>query len=164
MRPPGAWPRPLLSALVAGSWLLLNQSLSLPQLITAGVLAWGLPRLLHGFLGPTVRVHAWGTLLRLAGVVLWDIVLSNFTVAKLVLYPGARPQPLWVPVPLDIQHPLAVSLFATIITTTPGTVSCVVDLAGRQILVHALDGADPAGMAQQMKQRYEQPLREIFEP
>ena len=69
-----------------------------------------------------------------------------------------------MPVPLDIQHPLAVSLFATIITTTPGTVSCVVDLAGRQILVHALDGAGPAAMAQQMKQRYEQPLREIFEP
>jgi multicomponent K+:H+ antiporter subunit E len=164
MSAPGAWPRPLLSALVAGSWLLLNQSLSLPQLITAAVLAWGLPKLLHGFLGPTVQVHAWGTLLRLAGVVLWDIVLSNFTVARLVLQPGARPQPLWVPVPLDIQHPLAVSLFATIITTTPGTVSCVVDLAGRQILVHALDGADPAAMAQQMKQRYEQPLREIFEP
>ena len=164
MKPAGAWPRPLLSALVAVSWLLLNQSLALPQLITATVLAWGLPQLLYGFLGPAARVHAWGTVLRLTGVVLWDIVLSNFTVARLVLHPGARPQPLWVPVPLDIQHPLAVSLFATIITTTPGTVSCVVDLEGRQILVHALDGAGPAAMAQQMKQRYEQPLREIFEP
>ena len=164
MKPAGVWPRPLLSALVAASWLLLNQSLALPQLITATLLAWGLPRVLHGFLGPGARVHAWGTLLRLTGVVLWDIVVSNFTVARLVLHTGARPQPLWVPVPLDIQHPLAVSLFATIITTTPGTVSCVVDLAGRQILVHALDGADAPGMARQMKQRYEEPLREIFEP
>ena len=42
-----------------------------------------------GFLGPAARGHAWGTLLRLAGVVLWDIVLSNFTVARLVLAPGA---------------------------------------------------------------------------
>lgn len=164
MKPTGLWPRPLLSALVAASWLLLNQSLALPQLITAVLLAWGLPRLLQGFMGPPVRVHAWSRLLRLAGVVLWDIVLSNFTVARLVLHPAARPQPLWVPVPLDIEHPLAVSLFATIITTTPGTVSCVVDLAGRQILVHALDGTDPVALAQQMKQRYEQPLREIFEP
>lgn len=164
MKPAGFWPHPLLSALLAASWLLLNQSLALPQLITAALLGWWLPRLLHGFMGPPVRVHAWGALLRLVGVVLWDIVLSNFTVARLVLHPAARPQPLWVPVPLDIEHPLAVSLFATIITTTPGTVSCVVDLAGRQILVHALDGTDPVALAQQMKQRYEQPLREIFEP
>ena len=94
MKPAGAWPRPLLSALVAVSWLLLNQSLALAQLITATVLAWGLPQLLHGFLSPAARVHAWGTVLRLTGVVLWDIVLSNFTVARLVLHPGARPQPL----------------------------------------------------------------------
>ena len=124
MKPRSAWPHPLLSALVAGAWLLLNQSLSAPQLITAALLGWGLPRLLHGFLGPAAQVHAWGTLLRLLGTVLWDIVQSNFTVARLVLHPAARPQPLWVPVPLDIAHPLAVSLLATIITTTPGTVAC----------------------------------------
>lgn len=164
MKPRTAWPHPLMSALVAAAWLLLNQSLAPAQLITAALLAWWLPRLLHGFLGPAAQVHAWGTLARLMVTVLWDIVVSNFIVARLVLSPSARPQPLWVPVPLDLQHPLAVSLLATIITTTPGTVSCIVDLAGRQILVHALDGTDPVAMAQQMKQRYEQPLREIFEP
>ncbi len=164
MKPAGAWPHPLLSLLLAAAWLLLQQSLAPPQLITAALLGWWLPRLLHGFLGSATRVHAWGAVLRLAAVVLWDIVLSNFTVARLVLWPWARPQPAWVPVALDIQHPVAISLFATIITTTPGTVSCVVDEAGRQILVHALDCDDPAAAAAQMKQRYERPLKEIFEP
>ena len=155
---------PLLSALLAAVWLLLQQSLAVPQLITAALLAWWLPRLLHGFLGRASRVHAWGTLLRLVGVVLHDIVVSNFQVAWLVLWPGARPRPAWVPVPLDLHEPAAISLFATIITTTPGTVSCVVDEAGRQILVHALNCSDPAAAATQMKQRYERPLKEIFEP
>lgn len=164
MKPRTAWPHPLMSALVAAAWLLLNQSLAPAQWITAALLAWWLPRLLHGFLGPASQVRAWGTLARLMGTVLWDVVVSNFIVARLVLSPSARPQPLWVPVPLELRHPLAVSLLATIITTTPGTVSCIVDLEGRQILVHALDGTDPAAMARQMKQRYEQPLREIFEP
>jgi multicomponent K+:H+ antiporter subunit E len=54
-------------------------------------------------------------------------------------------------------------LFASIITMTPGTVSCVVDDEGWEILVHALDCDDAQAMAQQMKQRYEGPLREIFE-
>ena len=34
----------------------------------------------------------------------------------------------------------------------------------KDIMIAARHGADPAAMAQQMKQRYEQPLREIFEP
>ena len=94
---------------------------------------------------------------------LWDIVLSNLTVARLVLSPSARPQPAWVRVPLALQQPGAITLLATIITTTPGTVSCVVDEAAGEILVHALDCVDAAAMAAQIKARYEQPLLEIFE-
>jgi len=67
-------------------------------------------------------------------------------------------------VPLALRHPTAVSLFATIITTTPGTVSCDIDTDAGLILVHALDCSDPAAAAAEMKQRYERPLQEIFEP
>ena len=160
--PPGWFARPVLSLLIAATWLLLQQSLAVPQLITAAVLALLLPRLLHGFLGPATRLRSPGTMLRFAALVLWDIVLSNLTVARLVLDPRADPQPAWVPVPLALTHPTAITLLATVITTTPGTVSCVVDEARREILVHALDCADPAEMAAQIKQRYEQPLKEIL--
>ncbi len=160
-RPPW-FAHPILSVLLAAVWLLLNQSLAVPQLITAAVLALVLPRLLHGFLGPGVQVRSWPAVVRLAGIVLWDIVVSNITVARIVLSPWSRPQPAWVPVPLDITHPTAITLFATIITTTPGTVSCVVDDERRLILVHALDCSDVAGAAADMKQRYEVLLKEIF--
>lgn len=159
---PGWFARPVLSLLVAATWLLLQQSLAVPQLITAAVLALLLPRLLHGFLGPVTRLRAPGTVLRFTALVLWDIVVSNLTVARLVLDPRADPQPAWVPVPLALTHPTAITLLAAVITTTPGTVSCVVDEERREILVHALDCTDPAGLAAQMKQRYEAPLLEIF--
>ena len=57
---------------------------------------------------------------------------------------------------------LFIVLLATIITTTPGTVSCIVDEQRRMILVHALDCDDVAQMAAQIKQRYEKPLGEIL--
>jgi len=41
-------------------------------------------------------------------------------------------------------------------------VSSIVDEQRRTILVHALDCADPAAMARDIKQRYETPLGEIF--
>ncbi len=159
---PGWFSYPVLSLLLAAAWLLLQQSVAPGNLITAVLLGLLVPRLLRGFLGAPVPVRSWGTVLRLTGVVLWDVVVANFTVARIVLSPFSRPQPAWVTVPLDLHNPTAISLFATIITTTPGTVSCVVDTERRHILVHALDCHDVAAAAAEMKARYEAPLKEIF--
>lgn len=159
---PGWLAHPVLSLLLAAAWLLLQQSLALPQLITAAVLGLGLPRLLHGFLGAGAPPRRLGLALRFAGIVLWDIVVSNLVVARIVLSPRSNPRPAWVRVPLEIRDPNAVVLLATIITTTPGTVSCVVDDERHEIVVHALDCDDAPAMAAQIKQRYEAPLKEIL--
>ncbi|WP_128000242.1 Na+/H+ antiporter subunit E [Piscinibacter defluvii] len=164
MKPGAGWfSHPVLSLLLAAAWLLLQRSLAPAQLLTAALLALLVPRLVHGLLGPGVRLRSVGTALRLAGVVLWDILVANLAVARLVLNPAARPRPAWVPVPLTLTHPTAVSLLASIVTTTPGTVSCVVDEERREILVHALDCADPGALVADIQRRYEAPLREIFE-
>ena len=152
-----------LSMLLAVVWLLLRQSLALVDLIWAAVLGLLVARLVFGFIGLAARPKSLPTILRFVCVVLWDIVVSNLTVARIVLNPASDPQPAWVPVPLALTHPTAITLMATIITTTPGTVSCVVDDERQIILVHALDCADPDALAAEIKQRYEVPLREIFE-
>lgn len=158
----GWLPHPALSLLLAAVWLLLQQSLSAPNLIAAAVLGLGVPRLVHGFIGEATHPRSLPTILRFTGLVLWDIVVSNIAVARIVLSPRADPQPLWVQVPLDTRHPTAIALLATVITMTPGTVSCIVDDVQGFILVHVLDCSDGPALVAQMKQRYEQPLREIF--
>ena len=160
---PGWLPHPALSLMLGLAWLLLQQSVAPAQLLWAAVLALGVPRLVHGFIGDSVRVRSPGTMLRLTGVVLWDVVVSNLTVARLTLDPRAEPQPAWVDFPLEATHPTAVTLLATIISITPGTVSCVLDEPRRVILVHALDCDDAGALVAQIRQRYERPLRRIFE-
>lgn len=162
MKPRGWWPHPLLSALLALAWLALQHSLAVATVLTALVLAWLVPRLVHVFLGERLRIRSWPGAARLLFVVLWDIIVSNVTVARIVLSPGADPQPAWVPIDLELTHPTAITLLASIITMTPGTVSCIVDAERRLILVHALDCDNPQALARQIKQRYEQPLWEIF--
>lgn len=159
---PGWFDHPVISALLAAAWLLMRESLAPADLLWAAILGLVIPRLLHGFLGRTARPRAWWTAVRLTAIVLWDIVVSNLTVARLVLDPVATAHPAWVRLKLDARHPTAISLLATIITTTPGTVSCVVDEQRGEILVHALDCDDVDAAAAQMKQRYERPLMEIF--
>ena len=160
---PGWLPHPAISLVLAAVWLLLQQSLAPAHLLSAAALALGLPWLLHGFIGDSVHPRSPRTMLHLLGIVIWDIVMSNITVARIVLNPASKPQPAWVEVPLEAQHPTAITLLAAIITMTPGTVSCVVDERRHSILVHALDCSDAAEMAAQIKQRYERPLRRIFD-
>lgn len=153
---------PLLSLTIAACWLLLQGSLAFAHLLTAAVIGLVVPRLVAPFLGPRARVRNTGTAARLLLIVLYDIVVANLTVAWIVLNPRSQPRPAWVPVPLELTHPTGMVLLATIITTTPGTVSCVIDEAKREILVHALDCDDAAAMAAEIKRRYEVPLMEIF--
>ena len=152
---------PWLSALLALSWLLLQHTLAPVHLLSAVLIGLIVPRMLHQLLppAPTIRILP---ALRLTLIVLGDIVSSNITVAKLVLGPMSRPQPAWIRVPLQLQHPTAISLLASIITTTPGTVSSSIDEERRYILVHALDCSDPQQMVADIQQRYERPLLIIF--
>jgi multicomponent K+:H+ antiporter subunit E len=163
MKSLGWLPHPVLSLVLLAVWLLLQQSLAPAHLLSGAVLALVVPLVVRGFVGDAVHPQSPRTMLQLAAVVLWDIVVSNFTVARIVLNPASQPQPAWVEVKLDAQHPSAITLLAAIITMTPGTVSCVIDERRHSILVHALDCGDAAGMAAQIKQRYERPLRRIFD-
>lgn len=157
VRTVGWFDHPVLSLLLGVSWLAMSHSLALVHILSAVLIGLIIPKLVGPFMPAADRLH-WPSAIRLVGVVLWDIVVSNITVARLVLGPMDKPTPLWVPVPLATRHPRVNALFASIITTTPGTVSCVVDEQQGVIWVHALNGDDPVAMAQDMKQRYEAPL------
>ena len=155
------FPHPALSLLLGLSWLALSHSLALVHLLSAVLLGWLLPRLLRGFLAAPSALH-WPTVFRLTAVVLWDIVMSNITVARITLGSLKTIQPAWVPVALQSDHPQVNTLLASIITMTPGTVSAVLYAQRREILVHALNCDDPAALARDIQQRYEAPLLRIF--
>jgi len=153
---------PILTVQLAASWLLLQHSVEIVHLISALLIGIFIPRILHSAL-PKSGSISYSPVPRLFWRVLWDIVISNITVARLVLGPLSKLRPAWVTVPLALTHPTAISLLATIITTTPGTVSCTINEERREILVHALDCTDPAQMAADIKNRYEELLLAIFE-
>lgn len=158
----GGWfDHPVLSLLLAVTWLALSRSVEPVHLLSAALIGLIVPRLLRGLLhvGSPIR---WSPAIRLTLVVTWDIVMSNITVAKLVLGPMSRPQPAWLRVPLVSDHHRVNALFASIITMTPGTVSAVIDEQARCIWVHALNCDDADGMVADMKSRYEAPLLTIF--
>ncbi|PVZ89435.1 Na+/H+ antiporter subunit E [Serratia sp. S1B] len=154
-------PHPFVSVMVGLSWLMLSHSLDASDLLLAALLAVLIPKLLEHFIISTPHIDS-KQAIRLFFVVLYDVIVANFVVAKLVLGSTEKLQPKWFRVPLDSQHEQVNSLLAMIITTTPGTVSAGIDQERGDILVHALSCSDPQAEIDQIKQRYEVPLLKIF--
>lgn len=146
-------------------WLLLNQALSLGQVVLGGVVAvvglWAFTALEP----PTVRVRRLGSILRLAGLVLADIVRSNIAVARIILglARGRDRRSGFVEIPLDLHNPYGLAALACIITATPGTLWVSLDEAKATLIIHVLDLVDESDWIRTIKTRYEKLLLEIFE-
>jgi len=156
---------PVLVIALASLWLLLNQSVSVAHVLVGMLLgvafAWGASALrpLHA------RIRRVDTAALLSLVVLKDIVLNNLHVARIVLSP-ARPGNLrsgFVRIPLELRDPHGLAALAIIVTSTPGTVWAGHSTADGTLTLHVLDLEDEGAVVRLIKQRYEQPLRRIFE-
>lgn len=155
-------PHPLLSLLLAGLWLLLNNTLSAGHLLLGLFLGWGIPLLCRPLLIEVPRIRRPAVLLRFILRVLSDILIANLNVARLVIGPRAQLRPAFVEVPMAIGDEFVLAVLTSVISLTPGTVSAALSADRRTLLVHALDVEDTAALVAEIKQRYEAPLMEIF--
>ena len=155
-------PAPLMSAVLFAAWLLLN-GITRGHLVLGALLAVAIPWFTERFRVDPPRIRHWPTVFRLGLVVLWDIVVSNVQVARLILGPERRIEPRFVWLPLDIRDPHGIASLAGIITMTPGTLSADLTEDRRHLLVHALNAGDEAALVASIKERYEAPLMKIFE-
>lgn len=155
-------PHPLLSLVLLALWLLLNNSASPGQLILGALFGVLIPLFTSRFWPEPAYVTRPLLALRFTGRVLWDIIVANFAVARVVLGPGNAIQPVFVRVPLDVEGEFATTVLLMVISLTPGTVTADLDAERRYLLVHALNEDDPEALVQRIKNRYENTIREIF--
>jgi multicomponent K+:H+ antiporter subunit E len=156
-------PHPLLTPTLTVIWLLLNNSLAPGQIILGLLLGWLIPLFTLRFWPESVRINKPWVLLRFLWVVLMDIFLANMVVAVRILGRPQRLQPAFFELPLALKSDLAISLLANTICLTPGTVSAYLSPDRRTLWVHALDAPDPDAIRDEIKVRYEAPLKEVFE-
>jgi multicomponent K+:H+ antiporter subunit E len=154
---------PLLSLTLLIVWLLLNNTVDPAHLVLGAVLAVVVPWFSERLRPDKPQVRRPATILRLALVVLWDIVLANIDVARRILGPESALRPGFVWVPLAIRDPHGIVVLAGVITMTPGTLSAELTEDRRHLLVHAFNVGDEAALIASIKTRYEAPLRMIFD-
>ena len=155
-------PYPGMSLLLWAVWLLLVNKITLDHVLLGALLAWLMPQVTRLFWPAVPRLRRFDRLLAFLGVVHWDILVANVTVARLILGPPSKLRPAFVEMPLDLDNDFAITVLANTISLTPGTVSADVSEDRKTLLVHVLDVDDAQALIRHIKHRYERPLREVF--
>lgn len=157
------FPMPLQSVVLFVAWLLLNNSVAAGHILLAAIFAVAIPRFCQPVQSPQPKAHRPLLIIRYFLVLLWDIAVANLTVARLVLGRNKHLSPSFVAVPLDMRDELPITILASTISLTPGTLSADVSKDRDWLYIHALDVKDEAELIAEIKQRYERPLKEIFQ-
>jgi multicomponent K+:H+ antiporter subunit E len=158
------YPHPWLSLLLFFTWFGLVNQLKVGSAVMALILATAIPLLTRPWWPNRPRLRDPVALVRYVILVLWDILVANVQVAKIILFmPRDRIQSRWIAVPIELTSPEAITLLAGTITMTPGTVTADMSADGQVLLVHSLHAPDPASIRDDIKSRYEARLKRIFE-
>lgn len=158
------FPHPYLTLLLTITWLMLVNKIALGSAIFGLFLGIVIPKMTAPYWPDRARLRNVPGIIAYVFLVLWDIVLANIQVARIILFtPNRDLRPAWITVPLELRSPEAITVLAGTITMTPGTVSSDIAEDGRSILVHCLHAPDPESIIDEIKTRYETRLKEIFE-
>jgi multicomponent K+:H+ antiporter subunit E len=153
----------LFSLMLLLTWLLLQNSIAPGHIALGAVLAIVIPLLTARF-SSAQQLYSPLTLLVFFGRLFEDILIANLNVAALVLSPTPTLRPGFVVLPLTLKNESAIAILANTISLTPGTVSADLSSDRSRLLIHCLNVEDEKTLLQQIKSRYEAPLRKVFEP
>lgn len=93
---------------------------------------------------------------------LWEIILANIRVAYNVITPGYNARPGVIAIPMDCKTNLEITLFAIIVSLTPGTLALDVSKDRKKLFIHAMFMQDKNKLINHIKSDFEAPLLRIL--
>lgn len=158
------YPHPYLALSLMGVWVLLVNHVDVGTLVMAFLVGTAIPLISSVWWPGRTVVKAPWALAAYTALVVWDVIVANFQVARIILFMPARQiRSAWITVPITLRSPEAITLLAGTITMTPGTLTADMSACGKALLIHALHAPDPDAVRDDIKARYEARLKRIFE-
>lgn len=146
-------------------WLIFSARISWSSLILGAFISTGIVLVINFM---EEGDHRWGFsipgLLMLIPWYLWQLIKAGVKLAATVFLPRHGVEERFIQIPTTFSTLTQVTLFASLITLTPGTLSVDFDVKSRLLIVHCLVYTrlfpvnDPEGSVFQLEQR----LRKVF--
>ena len=157
-------PHPLLTLVLIIIWFFLVNTVTFGHFLLGTLLGIAIPWFTNRFWPERPMIAKPFLLFRFFFITfVTDVIVANITVVRLFLQPDiSRLRPRFIEIPLDTQDLMVITILASVISLTPGTVSAEVSADRQTLIVHGLDVADEKRAVQTIKTRYEAPLKEIF--
>jgi len=151
-----------LNVLLAMIWAAGTGQFSLANLAVGFVLGYLVLRLMYGILpesGYFLRVQR---VTSFAGFTIAEIIRANLRIARDVLTPRHTMRPGIVAVPLDAERDNEITLLATLISLTPGSLVLDVSDDRRVIYIHAMNIPDRDAFIHEIKDGFERRVLEVL--
>lgn len=152
----------LANILLALIWVTVTGLFSFANLVFGFLLSAGVLYLIREEVGSLGYFRRGWRVLSLGLLFLYELVLSAWRVAVLVLQPRMDLKPGIFAYPLKVDRDFEITLLANLITLTPGTLSVDVSEDRRVLYVHAIDCSDPEQTQRDIAEGFERKILEAF--
>ena len=152
----------LVNVLLALAWIAVTGSFTLLNLVFGFLLGLAALWLIREQIGSAGYFSRARRVLSLAALFVYELVLSAWRVALLVISPRIDIKPGILAYPLRVDRDAEITLLANLITLTPGTLSVDVSEDRRYLYVHAIDCSDPGGTRRDIAEGFERRIMEAF--
>ncbi|GAA0772687.1 Na+/H+ antiporter subunit E [Roseibium denhamense] len=152
----------LINILLALAWAAVTGNFSEINLGFGLVLGFFALYLIREQVGTTAYFRRIRQALGLALLFIYELILSAWRVAVIVIQPKIELEPGIIAYPLTVDRDFEITMLANLITLTPGTLSVDVSDDRKTLYIHCIDVPDPQATIDDIKNGFERKILEVF--
>ena len=152
----------LINVMLALVWAVVTGSFTLVNLVFGFVLGAFVLYLTREQIGTAGYARSGRKVAGLTVFFFYELLLSAWRVAKIVLRPRLDLKPGIFAYPLEVKSDIEITMLANMITLTPGTLSVDVSDDRSTLYVHALECSDADGIRRDIAEGFEHKIQGAF--
>ncbi|MBZ0184587.1 MAG: Na+/H+ antiporter subunit E [Melioribacteraceae bacterium] len=152
----------LYNILLALTWMFLTGDLDFNNFLEGFLIGFAIVLILKASSGETKYFSRIPKLISFIIYFTYELILANLKIAMDILTPTHLMKPAIVAIPLDAKTDLEITLFANIITLTPGTLSLDLSKDRKTLYIHAMYVVSAEETIKEIKEGFEKKLLEVM--
>jgi len=151
----------LLNVLIAFTWMFLSVSFKPTTFIVGYILGLLMLFMLRKSLSTRFYMDRLWAVFKLACLFLKELVMSNFSVLKLIVQPTMPIRPAIFAMPTVLEQDWEITLLSSLITLTPGTVVIDISDDNKTLYIHSIDFDDIDEAINSIRNTFEKAILEV---